>query len=136
MKHLGWIVVHLYVLLMQINKRTEIAACGDGKLQEDLIDNRIFYGHDAQRWPWHAAIYHQFNETDFVYKCGGTLVSSKFILTAAHCVLIAAENVSVSLGRQYLNENHSSIQSIKVPISLHNCFEKISCKTLNDLSGS
>lgn len=35
----------------------------------------------AIRWPWHATIY-QIKAGSFSYKCGGTLIQSKAVLTA------------------------------------------------------
>lgn len=107
----GWTANFLLYILMQTSMLPELEACGQ---LQTIIISRITSGHDTHLWPWHAAIYHQVNETDSTYRCGGTLVSSKFILTAAHCVSIEAEQVSVSLGRLQLNASQSSAPLIKV----------------------
>uniref|UniRef100_A0A1B0GPA5 Uncharacterized protein n=1 Tax=Phlebotomus papatasi TaxID=29031 RepID=A0A1B0GPA5_PHLPP len=54
-------------------------------------------------FPWHAAIYHM-NWLQRSYKCGGTIINSYTVLTAAHCVyesfsLIAAERIIVQIGK-------------------------------------
>lgn len=41
----------------------------------------------VEHWPWHVAIM-QLKNNKFDYHCGGTLISEKAILTAAHCVTI------------------------------------------------
>lgn len=89
----------------------KITACGQ---LQNTLGPRITNGHNANRWPWHVAIYHRFNETDFSYQCGGTLISPNIVLTAAHCVLIDPEDVSVSLGRLRLNASESSASFKKV----------------------
>ncbi|CAH1130522.1 unnamed protein product [Ceutorhynchus assimilis] len=45
---------------------------------------RIIGGAEAQRykWPWHVAILNQFKEVF----CGGTLIASRWVLTASHCI--------------------------------------------------
>ncbi|EDV37636.2 uncharacterized protein Dana_GF11318 [Drosophila ananassae] len=55
------------------------------------IKEKIVDGSDAPRVPWMAAI---FNEEKFI--CGGTLITSRYVLTAAHC--IREEKIYVVLG--------------------------------------
>lgn len=99
--------------LIQIQGQTEISNCGRLVPSEPIVASRIFHTYDAQQhWPWHAAIYH--NKTlDSDYQCGGTVITSKAILTAAHCVCIDnvqldTKTISVSLGRLNLSDGGQS----------------------------
>ncbi|XP_037037355.1 uncharacterized protein LOC119075065 [Bradysia coprophila] len=107
----AWAAIFLFSILIQIDDRREIAACGE--LQTTLYP-QITNGHDTHRWPWHAAIYHQLIENEPEYKCGGTVVSVQFILTAAHCVMVETEQILVSLGRLRLDAGPSSAPLMKV----------------------
>lgn len=105
-------IVFLFFAFVLIYGQENItSSCG----QRIDIKPRIINGYAASYWPWHAAIYHKENG-DFAYKCGGTLISSNLILTAAHCVMISREKVLVSLGRLNvsLNANETSSQSFNV----------------------
>ncbi|CAG0896556.1 unnamed protein product [Cyprideis torosa] len=66
------------------------------------FQDRIFGGKPARRWPWITALF--FHE-DFI--CGGTLISAKHVLTAAHCVLADKTVYTVRLGEYDFNEENA-----------------------------
>ena len=70
-------------------------------------------------WPWHASIFHIDLYWNTKYKCGGTLINSYAILTAAHCVYengrpIAPYRVLVQLGRNNLKTSGPNSQELEV----------------------
>jgi len=75
-------------------------------------------------WPWHAALYHKSGRS-ISYKCGGTLINNKIILTAAHCLFdagspIIPERVIIQLGKYNLQFNDVNTQEYKVyEIKIH-----------------
>lgn len=75
---------------------------------ESEISPFIFGGENTRRgeWPWMAAIYLN-KPTGLSFNCGGTLISSKAAITAAHCINTSSKNyrpheVVVYLGRYSL----------------------------------
>lgn len=79
----------------------------------------------ANHFPWHAAIYHKDEEFVPHYQCGGTVIDSKSILTAGHCVSrqnvpINAAKIVVSLGRLNLAVHESSSQTFEVIYCIRN----------------
>ena len=47
-------------------------------------------------FPWQAQIIRSWDKAQF---CGGTLISSKHVLTAAHCMFVPKEKITVITGR-------------------------------------
>ncbi|CAL8089768.1 unnamed protein product [Orchesella dallaii] len=72
-------------------------------------------------FPWHAALFVRDRDPKFTNACGGTLISAKAILTAAHCVNLPysslLRNVSdlrVDLGRYYREKDDPYVQKFNV----------------------
>ncbi|KAJ6630488.1 Chymotrypsinogen B [Pseudolycoriella hygida] len=70
--------------------------------------------YNAERWPWHAAIYYKGE-----LNCGGTLISENSVRTAGHCVtidgeLMATTDLVVWLGRYNLHASERSAQQFEV----------------------
>lgn len=85
--------------------------CGERKT--DIIP-LITGGHIAKikEVPWHVAIYYNFNQTYKEYICGGTIISSRIILSAAHCFwkkystqVYPKEEFSIAVGKTYRDYN-------------------------------
>jgi len=53
-----------------------------------ISSNRITNGQPARRnaWPWQVAIGYNDTEGKVDYLCGGTLVTKRHVVTAAHCI--------------------------------------------------
>ncbi|ODN00708.1 Transmembrane protease serine 9 [Orchesella cincta] len=59
-------------------------------------------------WPWVAAIVFKFNNTRQIF-CGGSVIATKYLLTAAHCTAqmekVGLNSYTAILGTNDLNEN-------------------------------
>lgn len=69
-------------------------------------------------WPWHAALYHK-DRRALSYKCGGTLITSAAVLTAAHCLFdsgapIVPARVIIQLGKYNLQFNDGNVAEYQV----------------------
>ncbi|KFB45577.1 hypothetical protein ZHAS_00013564 [Anopheles sinensis] len=90
--------------------------CGARKVPFKYL---IHYAQEAKdHWPWHATIFLNNNGT-FQYACGGSIIDTNTILTAAHCVhtpngLISENRIEVHLGRMELNNTDDRVQVHRV----------------------
>ncbi|KHJ79500.1 hypothetical protein OESDEN_20851 [Oesophagostomum dentatum] len=66
-------------------------------------------------WPWHALIKYRSLYDGKLYVCGGSLISSHYILTAAHCAIeMSVDHTVVSIGT-----TRSSDQSPEATYNVH-----------------
>ncbi|KAK5649217.1 hypothetical protein RI129_000246 [Pyrocoelia pectoralis] len=58
---------------------------------------------EKQKWPWHATLY-SLQHRYWTFWCGGSLISEKAVVTAAHCVWsLKATTIKVGLGKHFRN---------------------------------
>ncbi|KAL1501655.1 hypothetical protein ABEB36_006948 [Hypothenemus hampei] len=69
-----------------------------------VLTNRITHGKTAalEEFPWMVLIAYNSSDFGIEFRCGGTIISERFILTAAHCILNTSI-FGVRLGEYDLN---------------------------------
>lgn len=106
----------LLLIFVRIDGQSKLkTTCGLLRQHNSLIINAF----STNQWPWHAAIYHRGDKPDPEYQCGGTLINSNSVLTAAHCIFtsngpIEHSKISISLGKTILDANESFAQDFEV----------------------
>ncbi|XP_031633773.1 coagulation factor X-like [Contarinia nasturtii] len=72
-----------------------------------ILEPRILGGEEAKadEFPWMAALGHLNSKLKVEFNCGGTLISDRFVLTAAHCVKASLKLVLVRFGKLKLTED-------------------------------
>lgn len=110
---------------IQIEVRSE--ECGRRLVTHEAL---IVNGGDAKEgdWPWHVSILHIEVNRKIKYNCGGTLLDSSSVLTAAHCVYengrqIVPDRILIQLGRNNLKTSGTYSQEIEVILQINLKFE-------------
>lgn len=64
--------------------------CAETPFNHDVHNQRVIGGYDAvpNQWKWQVSLqFDSYNDGFFYHICGGTIIDSFHILTAAHCIL-------------------------------------------------
>ncbi|XP_054152754.1 elastase-1-like [Oppia nitens] len=111
-------ISNLYFILKFILTRSLSEKCGQNNKiivsKRDVAETsditRILGGQQSNRvdWPWMTnLLYKEPNGKKYRHYCGGSLISNKWVLTAAHCVVIAnttidevTENMKLEFGQE------------------------------------
>ncbi|XP_034107560.2 serine protease grass-like [Drosophila albomicans] len=102
--------------LEKINK-TVFVCCEENEKIDQAIHNlsiedcgrfaidKIMGGQEIQLMsrPWLALLYFKTKNGSYAFKCAGTLINKRYVLTAAHCFL-DQELLSVRLGEHYISQ--------------------------------
>ncbi|KAF7669322.1 hypothetical protein LDENG_00203440 [Lucifuga dentata] len=90
----------------------------EAPFNHNVYNQRVIGGHDAEphAWKWQASLqFTSHNDDSFYHICGGSIIESFHILTAAHCVKSTdAHQYRVVVGEHNLHENDGSEQFISV----------------------
>lgn len=130
MKHQQMLIASLFIFFFNSQINAAKFICG-----KSLVNNVKGVSGNVVRkgeFPWHASIYvSSCHYPDAKYHCGGTLLTSNTILTAAHCVhnsdneLFTPDKVKVHLDEIHLIQ--TNIQEFEVMIYFKSRFKLLYC---------
>lgn len=123
LQRISHVILTLSVFQIKVhgeNKSEVNFNCGRRLVNHEAL---IVNGYESKEgdWPWHASILHIDIDANvnIQFKCGGTLLNSNSILTAAHCVYendrpLVPDRVLIQLGRHNLKLAGTHSQEIEV----------------------
>ncbi|KAL4240880.1 Enteropeptidase [Mactra antiquata] len=97
--------------------------CGKRDVKQMAVGKRIVGGQEAEQgsWPWMVML-----RLNHIYKCGGSILSSRVIITAAHCVNgHDAQDFEVITGKHNKTATEETETTYKIEhIVMHGLFNK------------
>ncbi|XP_036599619.1 chymotrypsin-C-like [Trichosurus vulpecula] len=99
--------------LLRVVCPKEVSSCGVPSYLPSLA-TRVVGGEDARphSWPWQISLQYLKDDT-YKHTCGGTLISSQHVLTAAHCIS-KSRTYRVLLGKSNLVEEEAGSVAVAV----------------------
>ncbi|XP_040183063.1 chymotrypsin-like elastase family member 2A [Rana temporaria] len=91
-----------------------VGAYGCGVPTYKPATSRVVNGEDAvpHSWPWQVSLQYAFG-LYWYHTCGGSLISSEWVLTAGHCIS-TSRVYRVQLGRHFLKQVEWNVKTVSV----------------------
>uniref|UniRef100_A0A663DZG3 Peptidase S1 domain-containing protein n=1 Tax=Aquila chrysaetos chrysaetos TaxID=223781 RepID=A0A663DZG3_AQUCH len=96
-------------------------------LQEDVLTGRVIGGHEAEPhvWKWQVSLQVAYADYPGYYShiCGGTLITGKWVMTAAHCLTRPFSSSELPTGAYYIGVDSAFIHSGWNPNNIANGYD-------------